>query len=88
MPPELGDPAESVPASIGTVHDYAGAWALERERCFRFVYDDQDGRPQTCPERPTVAGWRRDSDGRWYPVAACLSHAEQLEMHPRGRART
>lgn len=36
------------------MHDYAGAWVLKRERCHRLVYDDQDGRPQTCPERPTA----------------------------------
>ena len=33
--------------------DYAGAWAAERARCHRFVYDDEDGRPQTCPQPVT-----------------------------------
>lgn len=77
--------AGSVPRwrDCGQVHDHASAWALERQHCCRLVYDDEDGRPQTCPVPPTTVGWCQDGDGRWYPVAACKRHADQLEGRPR-----
>jgi hypothetical protein len=39
--------------------------------------------PPNCPEPPVSSGWRRDHQGRWYPVDACAGHAGQLLRRPR-----
>jgi len=58
-----------------------GAWATERGRCHRFVYDP-DGKPGNCPEPTVTSGWRRDGPGRWYAVDACAEHSSQLMSRP------
>ena len=63
-------------ASLPLVDDYAGAWTAERGRCHRLGYDP-DGKPTGCPAPRVASGWRRDYQGRWYPVSACAGHARQ-----------
>lgn len=58
--------------------DYAGVWAAELAHCHRFVYDDEDGRPQTCPEPVVAEGFRQEGNGRAYRVGACERHTGQL----------
>ncbi len=69
--------------AIATVLDYAGAWSAERARCHRMVYDDHDGRPQSCPEAPVASGWKRNGSGRWFVVHATdRCHKGQLLRRP------
>ena len=64
------------------VHDYAGAWSVERDRCHRFVDGTQDGHPEHCPGQPMASGWRRDGQDRWSAIDACAQHRSQLEARP------
>jgi hypothetical protein len=66
-----------------TGQDYAGAVSVERDRCFRFVYDEH-GKPDSCPAPITRTGWLYLAHERkWYPVDCCERHVGQLEARPR-----
>lgn len=65
--------------------DYADAWTSDPHRCKRYICEEDDGHPTTCPEPPVVKGWRSDDRGRWYRVLACRRHAHLVATPGRGR---
>jgi hypothetical protein len=46
--------------------DYASAVAVDRGKCFRFIYDEH-GKPTKCPEPPIATGWLQVGPFSWRP---------------------
>jgi hypothetical protein len=80
----LADAAQATPLSLNRsqggatlpLMDYAGAVAVDRGRCFRFIYDEH-GKPTKCPEPPIATGWLQVGP-KWHQVDSCDEHSAQL----------
>jgi hypothetical protein len=66
--------------------DYAGAVAVYRGECFRFIYDEH-GKPTKCPEPPIATGWLQVGP-KWHEVDSCSEHSAQLRRRGPYRAAT
>ncbi len=66
--------------------DYAGAVAVDRGGCFRFIYDEH-GKPTKCPEPPISTGWIQVGP-RWHEVDSCSEHSAQLRRRGPYKAAT
>jgi hypothetical protein len=64
------------------VLDYAGAWCVDRGRCFKAGLHLADRRTSGALPKAAHPGRMAAIQGSWLPLDACEEHCLQLDAQP------